>query len=95
MIYVVLVDRVQELLSEIAPGDRLDFEDIPEDIRQDFLDEFFGQGMLLSSRGIVGCVEICPTCDGDGQLAGGKECRRCEGYSQVVDWGRGLEPYRE
>lgn len=92
---VLIVDRVQQLLADIAPGDRLDFDAIDEDVRQEFVDEFYGQGFTVSSDGIVGCVEQCPECDGEGFLDGGRECRSCDGFSLVCDFGRGLRPYRD
>ncbi len=90
-----MTDRIQELLSEVAPGDRFDLDSIAPELRDSFLTEFEGQGMVVNSSGVVGCVEMCPDCDGDGQLKGGRECSACEGFSLVADFGRGMVPYRD
>ena len=91
-----MTPAVQKLVDALVPGDRLDLDTLPEELRQEFLDEFEGLGFTLSSDSIVGSVEVCPSCDGEGVHKSTQEaCRKCDGYSLCVDRGRGLEPYRE
>lgn len=87
-------DVVQRLLADVAPGDRLDLDLISleygEDVKIRFFEEFEGQGFVLNSDGVVGCVDTCAHCDGTGL-----NCGRCEGFSLTVDYGEGPKPYSD
>lgn len=95
----VFVDGNQDLamclVATLQPGDRFDFDDIPPEIKIEVINEFEGQNFILSSEGIVGILETCPICDGSAVDAHGDECFNCEGFSLLVDFGRGLFPYRQ
>lgn len=85
---IVLSLLVQKLVDDLLPGDRLDFDEIPSDLREEFINEFEGRSYLLSSSGIVGMVDICSACDGKG-------CLHCEDCSLMVSYGQGFVPYRD
>lgn len=89
-----LPSLVRKLIDELEPGDRLDFDDIPANLKEEFIDEFDGRGYFLSSCGKVGMVEECSVCDGVGQMHG-EDCLHCEGMSLLVSQGRGWEPFRD
>lgn len=88
---------VQRFLSDIAPGDVIDvnvFEDMhgPQ-LKRELLDEIEGLGFVLDSRGTLGEVSMCDACEGEGHLSG-RACGTCDGYSTVVDFGRGKKAFK-
>lgn len=40
-------------------------------------------------------VELCPACRGEGGDGRTYACEVCDDYGQVVNFGRGKEPYRD
>ena len=90
---ILLTSNVRRLVDALVPGTRLDFYDYPLPMRTEFMDEFAGQGFILSSSGIVGILEICANCDGKAEVDGAS-CPRCEGYSLLEFYGQEWAPYR-
>ena len=84
-----------KLIQNIVPGDRLDLDDLDDAIRTQFLDEFEGMGYVLLD-GVVGEVDICTACDGEGlDKKSQRGCIQCDGMSMTVDCGRGKKPFYE
>jgi len=80
----------------MVPGDYLDLDAIPDAReRNRLLDEIEGMGYQLSSRGILGLVETCEECDGDGRdpKNDARNCRMCDGSGTTIDEGRGKKPF--
>ena len=86
---------VELLIESLEPGDTLDLNDFEDThgvaLKRVLVDELEGRGFVLNSRGIVGEVSICSTCDGDG--GDERACRLCDDYGVTVDFGRGLKAY--
>ena len=77
---------------DMLPGDRID----PDEMDPSELKELELSGYVISTRGILGCIEMCPTCEGDGIVVSNgneKGCRDCDGSGNVVDFGEGMEPW--
>lgn len=94
----VFVDGISELaiclVAGLQPGDRFDFDDIPPEIKIDVINEFEGRNFTLNTSGEVGILETCPICDGTA-VHEDEECFHCEGFSLVVDYGKGPIPYKD
>ena len=86
--------EVHKLVDSLVPGDRLDLDNIPENLKVEFLDEFEGRNYFLSSEGIVGMIDECPVCEGTSMYQG-KDCSHCEGFCLMVSEGQGWVPYRK
>lgn len=82
------------LIDHYVPGDYIDIDAVEVANRDELLNGLEGAGYQLSSRGILGLIETCENCDGDG-LDNGKDrnCRMCSGSGVTLDEGRGKHPY--
>jgi len=89
---------VHHMLNDLAPGARLDLDEIEREYGREYrnilLDELEGRSYEISSDGIIGHVDVCPDCDGEGLDKHDRECPTCEGYSMVEDYGKGKKPHR-
>lgn len=86
---------IRRLLDNLEAGERLDFDDLPPELRNSFKNEFDARGYILSSDGKVGIVDLCSTCDGTAVYKG-EECFACEGYSWLESYdGEHWTPYRD
>lgn len=80
----------------LCPGDYVDFDAIENVFeRNNLLDEIEGMGYLINSRGVLGLVETCENCDGDGlnNQNNDRNCRMCDGAGVTIDEGRGKKPH--
>ena len=90
-----LLAAARKIVDSLQAGDRFDFDELPEDLRTEVVDEFFLRDYKLSSDGKVGILETCSACHGAAELSNGADCPLCEGYSKLIDLGQGFVPYRD
>lgn len=88
-----LVDRI---VDNLEPGDVVDVNHFENThgpaLKRELLGELEGRGYVLDSRGVVGEVEICSACEGDGAVRG-KGCGMCDGNGTTIDSGRGKKAF--
>jgi hypothetical protein len=89
---------IERTISGLEPGDVVPLDSFGEEhgpmLKRLLLDELEARGFVLDSRNVLGEVQLCTRCEGEGEL-NGKCCQLCDGYSTVVDWGKGLRPYKQ
>lgn len=91
----VTVERVLQGLEagDVVPLDQFETEH-GSLLKRLLLDELEARGFVLDSKNVLGEVEICGRCNGDGEVKG-KCCSLCDGYSTTINYGRGAKPYRQ
>lgn len=85
-------------VNNLLPGDIVDFDAIEEQhgnaFRRALIEELDLQGYTINSRYELGEIMICPECEGDGTNQY-KSCDKCDGHGTVVDYGKGLKPFKD
>lgn len=91
-----MVPVVERFLDGLEPGAVVDVEKFGEQhgqsLKRLLLDELEGRGFVLDSNSRLGEVEVCPQCDSEGEIKG-RACPLCDGFTLVVNFGRGLKPF--
>ena len=89
---------IERYISNLEPGDQVNLDSFEAThgpaLRRTLELELEGRGFVLNSRGCLGEIEICTQCCGDGILKG-LCCPACDGFSTVVDFGRGKRPFKQ
>ena len=87
-----------KFINGLLPGDQVDLDALEEThgrpFRDALLEELDLQGYTINSRYELGEIMICPMCEGDGTDRY-KACPKCDGFGTVVDYGKGLQPYKD
>ena len=88
--------HVARIVNDLAPGDQIDLDrfelEYGSRAKRQLEDEIEGRGYVIDSRGKLGEVAYCLSCQDE---TTGKACRVCQDYGMTVDFGRGLKPFND